>query len=218
MANFDVAFLVAALPLLWDGMQVTLLLTVLGVVGGIALGSILAVLRLSRRKPVALVAAGYVTFFRSLPLLLLIFWFYFLVPLWLGRPVGGFYAALIAFVLFEAAYFCEIIRAGIQSIRRGQIMAGLATGLTYWQTMRSIVLPQAMRNMLPILLIQSINLFKSTSLVYVVGVRDFLTAADVVGSRDNRLIEMYSFVAVIYFLLCLTASLAVRGLQRRYAL
>jgi glutamate/aspartate transport system permease protein len=218
MADFDLAYLMSALPLLWDGMEVTLLLTLFGVVGGLALGAALAVLRLSRAKPLALLAGGYVTFFRSIPILLGIFWFYFLVPLWLGRPVGGFYAALIGFVLFEAAYFCEIIRAGIQSVRRGQILAGLASGLSYRQTMRTIVLPQALRNMLPVLLTQSINLFKGTSLVYVVGVRDFLTAADVIGTRDNQIIEMYCFVAVVYFLLCFAASLLAGRLQRRYAI
>jgi glutamate/aspartate transport system permease protein len=218
MAEFDLAYLTSALPLLWDGMEVTLLLTLFGVVGGLALGAVLAVLRLSRAKPLALLAAGYVTFFRSIPILLGIFWFYFLVPLWLGRPVGGFYAALIGFVLFEAAYFCEIIRAGIQSVRRGQILAGLASGLTYRQTMRMVVLPQALRNMLPVLLTQSINLFKGTSLVYVVGVRDFLTAADIIGTRDNQIIEMYCFVAVVYFLLCFAASLLAGRLQRRYAI
>ncbi|MFI4980621.1 MAG: amino acid ABC transporter permease, partial [Nevskiales bacterium] len=158
-------------------MQTTFLLTVFSLVGGLTLGMLLAVLRLSRAKPIALAAASYVNLIRALPLLLLIFWFYFLVPLWLGRPVGGFTSALIGFVLFEAAYFCEIIRSGIQSVRRGQIMAGLGTGLTYGQTMRAIVLPQALRNMLPLLLTESINLFKGTALVYVVGVRDFLTAA-----------------------------------------
>jgi glutamate/aspartate transport system permease protein len=217
-AVLDLPYLVSTLPLLWEGMQVTLLLTVLGIVGGLALGTVLAVLRLARRKALAMLAGGYVNFFRSIPLLLGIFWFYFLMPLWLGHPVGGFYAALIGFVLFEAAYFCEIIRSGIQSVRQGQILAGLASGLTYRQTMRAIVLPQALRNMLPVLVTQSINLFKGTALVYVVGVRDFLTAADVIGTRDNRIIEMYGLVALVYFLLCFAASLVASRLQRRYAL
>jgi glutamate/aspartate transport system permease protein len=218
MGQFDFAAIAAALPLLWEGMQVTLLLTLLGILGGIALGALLAALRLSRLKPVAFAAAAYVNLLRSLPLVLLIFWLYFLVPLALGRPVGGFYSALICFVLFEAAYFCEIIRSGIISVPKGQAMAGLAGGLTASQTMLSIVLPQALRNMVPVLLTQSINLFKSTSLVYVVGVRDFLTAADVVGSRDNRLVEMYVVVAAVYFLMCFVSSLAVGRLERRYAL
>ena len=218
MVQIDLAYIVSELPLLWEGMQVTLLLTALGVLGGIALGAMLAVARLSHLRWLALAAGAYVDFFRLLPLLLLIFWIYFLLPLWLGRPIGGFYSALVSFVLFEAAYFCEIIRSGIQGIRRGQIHAGLASGLSYGQTMRAIVLPQALRNMLPVLLIQSINLFKSTSLVYVVGVRDFLTAADVIGTKDNRLIEMYGFVAIVYFGVCFLASQAANLLQRRYAL
>ena len=218
MGGFDFTYLAAALPLLWEGMQVTLLLTLFGIIGGLTLGAVLAVLRLSRTRPVALAAAAYVTFFRSIPILLGLFWFYFLVPIWLGRPIDGFYAALAGFVLFEAAYFCEIIRAGIQSVRHGQVLAGLASGLTYRQTMRSVVLPQALRNMLPVLLTQSINLFKGTSLVYIVGVRDFLTAADVIGARDNRIVEMYALVAIVYFLICFAASLLARRLQRRYAI
>ena len=218
MGDISLAYLLSTLPLLWEGMQVTLLLTALGIVGGLSLGAVLAVLRLSRSKLLARLAAVYVTFFRSVPILLGIFWFYFLMPIWLGHPIDGFDAALLGFVLFEAAYFCEIIRAGIQSVRRGQILAGLASGLTYGQTMRVIVLPQALRNMLPVLLTQSINLFKGTALVYVVGVRDFLTAADVIGTRDNQLIAMYSLVAVVYFIMCLSASLLARRLQRQYAI
>jgi glutamate/aspartate transport system permease protein len=218
MANFDLAYLVSTLPLLWEGMQVTLLLTVLGIIGGLTLGAILAVLRMSRSKLLARAATLYVTFFRAVPILLGIFWFYFLMPLWLGHPIDGFNAALLGFVLFEAAYFCEIIRAGIQSVRHGQILAGLASGLSHGQTMRAIVLPQALRNMLPVLVTQSINLFKGTALVYVVGVRDFLTAADIVGTRDNQLIAMYCLVAVVYFILCLTGSLLATRLQRRYAI
>jgi glutamate/aspartate transport system permease protein len=218
MTEFTLDYLTRILPLLWEGMQVTLLLTALSLVGGGALGTILAVLRLSRRKPIALAAGAYVNLFRSLPLILLIFWFYFLVPLIVGHAVGGFYSALTGFVLFEAAYFCEIIRSGIQSVRRGQILAGLATGLTYRQTMRSIVLPQALRNMLPVLLTESINLFKSTALVYVVGVRDFLTSAGLIGTRDNTIVGMYCLAALVYFLLCLGASLSVGRLQRRYAI
>jgi len=218
MTEFTLGYLARILPLLWEGMQVTLLLTALSLAGGGALGTILAVLRLSRRKPVALAAGAYVNLFRSLPLILLIFWFYFLVPLLVGHAVGGFYSALTGFILFEAAYFCEIIRSGIQSVRRGQILAGLATGLTYRQTMRAIVLPQALRNMLPVLLTESINLFKSTALVYVVGVRDFLTSAGLIGTRDNTIVGMYCLAALVYFLLCLGASLSVGRLQRRYAI
>lgn len=217
MGAFDVGAVYAALPLLWEGMQVTLLLTLFGNLGGLVLGIVLAVMRLSRSRLLSVLAGAYVDLLRSLPLVLLIFWFYFLVPIAVGHPVGGFYSAVIGFIMFEGAYFCEIIRSGIQGVRRGQVMAGLATGLTQAQCMRLIVLPQAFRAMLPVLLLQSINVFKSTSLVYVIGLRDFLTAADLVGGRDNRLVEMYLVVAVVFFVLCWSASQAVGLLQRRIA-
>jgi len=217
MGNFDFGVIVRALPLLWEGMQVTLLLTALGIAGGIALGIVLATMRGSRFLPLRLFAGFYVDLLRSLPLVLLIFWFYFLVPIAVGHPVGGFYAAVVGFILFEGAYFCEIIRSGIEGVRRGQVMAGLASGLTQTQCMRLIVLPQAFRAMLPVMLMQSINVFKSTSLVYVIGLRDFLTAADLVGGRDNRLTEMYVLVAVVFFVICWAASQAVNLLQRRIA-
>jgi glutamate/aspartate transport system permease protein len=217
MGAFDFDVIVKALPLLWEGMQVTLLLTVFGILGGIALGIVLAVMRLSASPVLRHLAGAYVDLLRSLPLVLLIFWFYFLVPIAVGHPVGGFYSAVIGFILFEAAYFCEIIRSGIEGVRRGQAMAGLASGLTQAQCMRFIILPQAFRAMLPVLLMQSINVFKSTSLVYVIGLRDFLTAADLIGGRDNRLTEMYLLVAVVFFVICWTASQAVGLLQRRIA-
>ena len=215
MSGFDVHEIFVALPLLWEGMQVTLLLTLFGILGGFALGVVLAVLRLSRSRLLSAAAAAYVDLLRSLPLVLLIFWFYFLVPIIVGRPVGGFYSAVIGFIMFEGAYFCEIIRSGIEGVRRGQVMAGLASGLTSAQCMRLIVLPQALLAMVPVLLMQSINIFKSTSLVYVIGLRDFLTAADLIGGRDNRLTEMYVVVAVVFFVVCWIASQAVNLLQRR---
>jgi len=145
------------------------------------LGTLLALARLSGFWVLSLVSSTYVNFFRSMPLILVIFWFYFLVPLILGQPVGGYYSVLIAFVLFEAAYYCEIIRAGIQSVSKGQVYAGQAVGLNYFQNMFYIVLPQAFRNMVPVLLTQAIILFQDTSLVYVVGVKDFLVSADLVA-------------------------------------
>lgn len=218
MTRFDLAYLGSILPLLLDGLLTTFTIWAISLCGGLLLGIVLAVLRLSRTPAVAWAAAAYVNLLRAVPLLLLIFWFYFLVPLLLGHPVGGFVSALIGFTLFEAAYFCEIVRSGIQSVRRGQIQAGLASGLTYQQTMRWIVLPQALRNMLPVLLTETINLFKSTALVYVVGVRDFLTTASVIGTRDNNLVQIYLLVAAVYFVICLAASLGVSRLQRSYAL
>jgi glutamate/aspartate transport system permease protein len=217
-AEFDWKVVIDSLPHLWEGMQITLMLTVLAILGGIVIGTVLALLRLSWFTPLSLAAGSYVNFFRSMPLILVIFWFYFLVPIIVGRPVGGFYSVLIAFVLFEAAYYCEIIRAGIQSVRKGQVYAGQALGLTYRQNMRYVVLPQAFRNMVPILLTQAIILFQDTSLVYVVGVKDFLVSADLIANRENRLIEMFTVVAGVYFILCLAGSMFVKRLQRRYAL
>ena len=211
-------YLRSILPLLLDGLETTFLIWIISLAGGLALGVVLAVLRLSRSRVVASFAGTYVNVMRALPLLLLIFWFYFLVPLMVGRPVGGFTAAVIGFIVFEGAYFCEIVRSGIQSVRRGQMLAGLASGLTERQAMRFIVLPQALRNMLPVLLTEAINLFKSTALVYVVGVRDFLTAAGIIGTRDNNLVDLYVLVAITYFVLCLGASRAVGRLKRGYAL
>jgi glutamate/aspartate transport system permease protein len=140
-----------------------------------------------------------------------------MVPHNVGRPVGGFYSVLVAFVMFEAAYYCEIMRAGIQSVRKGQIYAGQALGLTYTQNMRYVVLPQAFRNMVPILMTQAIILFQDTSLVYVVGVKDFLVSADLVANRENRILEMFTTVALVYFVICLSGSLLVKRLQRKFA-
>ena len=194
-----------------------MILTVIAIGGGLVLGTLLALARLAPFKPLSFIAGTYVNFFRSMPLILVIFWFYFLVPHIVGRPVGGFYSVLVAFVMFEAAYYCEIMRAGIQSVRKGQIYAGQALGLTYAQNMRYVVLPQAFRNMVPILMTQAIILFQDTSLVYVVGVKDFLVSADLVANRENRILEMFTTVALVYFVICLSGSLLVKRLQRKFA-
>jgi glutamate/aspartate transport system permease protein len=209
-----------------EGMTFTLTLTGLAITGGIVFGTLLAMMRLSSFKPLSVVAGAYVNLMRSVPLVLVIFWFYFLVPYigaWIVRSpqpiqVGAFYSSVITFTLFEAAYYCEIMRAGIQSVSRGQVSAGYALGLNYWQTMGKIVLPQAFRNMLPILLTQSIILFQDTSLVYVLSITDFLCAAAKVAQRDGRLVEMYLFAALVYFIICFVGSLLVKELQRKIAI
>jgi len=212
--------------LFFDGMAFTLQLTGLAMVGGIILGTLLAMARLSKFKAVSVVAASYVNLIRSIPLVLVIFWFYFLVP-YIGAwiigskepvKVGAFTSSLITFILFEAAYYCEIMRAGIQSVPRGQVWAGYALGLNYWQTMGTVVLPQAFRNMIPVLLTQTVVLFQDVSLVYVLSITDFVGAASKVAQRDGRLTEMYLFVAVVYFILCFSLSLAVKKLQQRVAI
>lgn len=208
------------------GMTFTLQLTFFAMIGGIFLGTILAMMRLSSSKPISLAATSYVNLIRSMPLVLVIFWFYFLVPYigaWLigaKEPikVGAFSSSLITFILFEAAYYCEIMRAGIQSISRGQVSAGYALGMSYWQTMSNIVLPQAFRNMIPVLLTQTIVLFQDVSLVYVLSITDFVGAASKVAQRDGRLVEMYLFVALVYFVLCFALSALVKKLQQRVAI
>ena len=209
-----------------EGMTFTLTLTAMAAVGGIVFGTILAMMRLSSHKWLSLPATGYVNLMRSIPLLLVIFWFYFLVPYigaWMtgsSRPiqVGAIASSVITFTMFEAAYYSEIMRAGIQSIPRGQVWAGYALGLNYWQTMGQIVLPQAFRNMLPILLTQTIILFQDTSLVYVLSITDFLGAASKVAQRDGRLVEMYLFVALVYFVISFGLSWLVKHLQNRIAI
>lgn len=204
--SFDFQVILNSLPFLGQGLRLSLLLTALAVAGGIFFGTLLALMRLSGVRAVSVTAATYVNLLRSVPLILVIFWFYFLVPLALGRPIGGFYSALIAFVIFEAAYYSEIIRAGIQSVRQGQVAAGMASGLSYWQVRRHIVLPQAFRNMIPILVTQAIILFQDTSLVFVVSLRDFTTAASIVAQKEGRLVEMYLFAALVYFIICFVGS------------
>jgi glutamate/aspartate transport system permease protein len=226
-SNLDFDVIRRSLPyLFYEGMTFTLMLTALAALGGLVFGTAIALMRLSGYKILGRIAGVYVDFMRSLPLVLVIFWFYFLVPYigqWLtgaARPisVGAFASSLITFIMFEAAYFSEIMRAGIQSISRGQPAAANALGLTYAQTMRYVVLPQAFRNMLPVLITQTIVLFQDTSLVYVLSITDFLGAASKIAQRDGRLVEMYLFAAIVYFTISCIASFGVRRLQARIAI
>src|SRR6266700_4218868 len=226
-SNFDFDVIRRALPyLFYEGMTFTFMLTGLAALGGLVFGTAIALMRLSGYKTLGRIAGLYVDFMRSVPLVLVIFWFYFLVPYigqWItgaSQPiqVGAFVSSFVTFTLFEAAYFAEIMRAGIQSIPRGQVAAAQALGMTYLQTMGYIVLPQAFRNMLPVLLTQTIILFQDTSLVYVLSITDFMGAASKVAQRDGRLVEMYLFAALIYFVISFVASLLVRRLQRRVAI
>ena len=209
-----------------EGMTFTLTLTFLAMVGGIFFGTLLAMMRLSKFRLLGLAAGGYVNLMRSLPLVLVIFWFFFLVPyLWgavqgEGKPIaiGAFYSALITFTMFEAAYYCEIMRAGIQSVARGQVWAGYALGMDYWQTMGRIVLPQAFRNMLPVLLTQTIILFQDTSLVYAIGAYDLLKGFTNAGKIYGRIEEAYLLAAVVYFVICFALSWGVKRLQAKIAI
>ena len=222
MYEFDWSSIPGAIPLLAKGLLITLEVTITAIVVGIVWGTILAVARLSSNPVIAKLSAGYVNLFRSVPLVMVILWFYLIVPQGLkaifGNDIGDIRltSALVAFALFEAAYYSEIIRAGIQSVPKGQVGAGLALGFTPGQTMRLIVLPQAFRNMTPLLLTQAIILFQDTSLVYVIGLSDFFGTAYKVGDRDGRLVELLLFAGLIYFVICFSASQLVKRLQARF--
>ncbi|EEG09649.1 amino acid ABC transporter permease [Pseudogulbenkiania ferrooxidans] len=220
----DFSQILPALPGLWQGMALTLQLLILAVLGGVALGTLIALGRLSHHRLLASAAKLYVNYFRSIPLLLVISWFYLVVPLvlqWLTgnpSPVGPFTSCLVAFVMFEAAYFAEIVRAGIQSIPKGQAGAAYAIGMSYGQVMRLVILPQAFRKMTPLLLQQSIILFQDTSLVYAVGLMDFLNTArskgDIIGQPDQFLL----LAGAVYFVSSFAASALVKRLQQRLAI
>jgi glutamate/aspartate transport system permease protein len=222
MYEFDWTSIPGALPLLAKGMLITLEVTLTAIVVGIVWGTLLAVARLGKNKVLAYLATLYVNLFRSVPMVIL--WFYLIVPQALksifGENIGDIRltSALVAFALFEAAYYSEIIRAGIQSVSKGQVSAGLALGLTPGQTMRIIVLPQAFRNMLPLLLTQAIILFQDTSLVYVIGLSDFFGTSYKVGDRDGRLVELLLFAGAVYFVICFSVSRLVKHLQARFSL
>jgi glutamate/aspartate transport system permease protein len=227
MSGFDFAAVTDSLGYLFcTGMAFTLQLTVLAMAGGVLIGTMLALLRLSGLRLLAGAAGLYVNTIRSIPLVLVIFWVYFLVPYlgaWLSgssepAKVGPFASSLLTFVLFEAAYYCEIMRAGIQSIPRGQLAAAQALGMNYRQMMGNVVLPQAFRNMLPLLLTQTIVLFQDVSLVYVLSLTDFVGAASKIAHRDGRLVEMYVFVALVYFVMCFGLSTLVKRLHRKLAI
>ncbi|WP_295388884.1 glutamate/aspartate ABC transporter permease GltK [uncultured Thiodictyon sp.] len=224
MYEFDWTSIPGALPILGSGMLMTLRLTLVAMVVGILWGTLLALARLSGNRMLGWLAAGYVNLFRAVPLVMVILWFYLIVPTllkdWAGLGAGTdirMASALVAFALFESAYYSEIIRAGVRSVPRGQVNAAQALGMAYTQTMRLVVLPQAFRNMLPLLLTQAIILFQDTSLVYVIGLADFFGAAYKVGDRDGRLVELLLFSGAVYFVLCFGASLLVRRLQKRIA-
>lgn len=223
-SQFDFDVITRTWPYLFkEGMTFTLTLTALSSVLGIVLGTIIALMRLSSVVVLQKIGTTYVNLIRALPLVLVIFWFYFLLPYigqWITgseRPmtVGAFMSALITFSLFEAAYFAEIMRAGIQAVPKGQVFAAQALGMRYPQVMAYVVLPQAFRAMTPLLLTQTIVLFQDTSLVYVLSITDFLGAARKIAQRDGRLVEMYLFAALVYFIISFAASYMVKKLQRR---
>jgi glutamate/aspartate transport system permease protein len=200
------------------GLLFSVQLTVVATVGGIVFGTLLALMRLSGKKALQLPAVVYVNGMRSIPLVMVILWFFLLIPFLIGRSIGAELSATITFIAFEAAYFSEIMRAGIQSIPRGQVMAGQALGMSYGQNMRLIVLPQAFRNMIPVLLTQTIILFQDTSLVYAIGAYDLLKGFVTAGKIYGRVEEVYILAALVYFVICFGLSTLVRRLQARIAI
>ncbi|WP_036231918.1 amino acid ABC transporter permease [Methylibium petroleiphilum] len=200
------------------GLVFSVQLTLIAMVGGIVLGTLLALMRLSGKKWLVVPAAFYVNTLRSIPLVMVILWFFLLIPLLIGRPMGAELSAIITFTVFEAAYYSEIMRAGIQSVPKGQVYAGYAVGMTYSQSMQLIVLPQAFRNMLPVLMTQTIILFQDTSLVYAIGAYDLLKGFEVAGKNFNRPVETYLVAAVVYFVICFSLSMLVRRLQKKIAI
>lgn len=199
------------------GFWFSIQLTLVAMIGGIALGTVLALMRLSGNPWLEKPAAFYVDTLRSIPLVMVILWFFLLIPKLIG-PLGAETSALITFTLFEATYYSEIMRAGIQSVSKGQVAAGYAVGMSYGQTMQLVVLPQAFRNMLPVLLTQTIVLFQDTSLVYAVGAYDLLKGFEVLGKNFNRPIETYLIAALVYFVICFSLSMLVRQLQKKIAI
>ena len=218
--NLDFAFLTweTLVGFVAKGLVFSIQLTLVAMIGGIVLGTVLALMRLSGKKWLELPAAAYVNLLRSVPLVMVILWFFLLIPLLTGRPMGAELSAIITFTVFEAAYYSEIMRAGIQSVPRGQVHAGYAMGMTYAQTMQLVVLPQAFRNMLPVLLTQTIVLFQDTSLVYALGAYDLLKGFEVAGKNFNRPVETYLVAAVVYFVICFSLSMLVRRLQKKIAI
>jgi glutamate/aspartate transport system permease protein len=200
------------------GLIFSVQLTLIAMIGGIAIGTLLALMRLSGKKWLVMPAAFYVNTLRSIPLVMVILWFFLLIPLLIGRPLGAELSAIITFTVFEAAYYSEIMRAGIQSVPKGQVYAGYAVGMTYKQCMQLVVLPQAFRNMLPVLLTQTIILFQDTSLVYAIGAYDLLKGFEVAGKNFNRPVETYLTAAVVYFIICFSLSMIVRRLQKKIAI
>jgi glutamate/aspartate transport system permease protein len=218
--NLDFGFLTWSVvqSFVLKGLIFSVELTIVAMLGGIALGTMVALLRLSGKPWLAVPAAAYVNVLRSIPLVMVILWFFLLIPLLLGRPLGAETSAIVTFTVFEAAYYSEIMRAGIQSVSKGQVAAGYAVGMTYAQCMKLIVLPQAFRNMLPVLLTQTIILFQDTSLVYAIGAYDLLKGFEVAGKNFNRPVETYLVAAIVYFIICFSLSMAVRRLQKKIAI
>jgi glutamate/aspartate transport system permease protein len=215
LGNLDLSFFSwqVLAPFVIKGFWFSIWLTIVATIGGILFGTVLALMRLSGKPALELPAAAYVNTMRSIPLVMVLLWFFLLIPFAIGRPIGAEMSAIVTFIAFEAAYFSEIVRAGIQSIPRGQVNAGYALGMSYGQNMKLVILPQAFRNMLPVFLTQTIILFQDTSLVYAIGAYDMLKGFETAGKNLGRPVEAYLLAAVLYFVMCMALSYLVRRIQ-----
>jgi glutamate/aspartate transport system permease protein len=198
-----------------EGLLLSIGLTLAGILGGLGVGTLLSLVRIFGGKAGNALVDVYVFTFRAIPLILVIFWFYFMVPVLVGHPIGAWQSAVVTFALFEGAYYSEIIRAGIRSVRSGQLNAALACGMSRPQALRHIILPQAFVMMIPVFLTQAIVLLQDTSLVFVVSLHDFLTSATIVANRDGHIVEVYGLACLVYYLACLVATTFVERLKRR---
>lgn len=213
--DLDWTIIVRNWRVLLDGFANTLKLALLAIGFSFLLGVVAGALRLARSPLLHYPAVLYIEFIRGVPLIMVIFWFYFLTPIFAGRPLDNFTSALVAFIVFEGAYLAEIVRAGIQSVPTGQVHAAVSTGLSSLQAMRHVVLPQAIRNMFPALVTRFIILFMDTSLAYIIGYRELTRVARIIAEREFRAFEVFTFIAVVYFVCTYTMSLAARRLERR---
>jgi len=190
-------------------------LTFIAILFAFPIASLLALGRLSRYKIIYYPVSIYINILRSSPLLMVMFWTYYTAPMLLGGNVNALYAAMIALTAFEAAYFAEFIRSGLQSVRANQRMAGLATGLKSRQVTFYIVWPQAIKRMLPSLLTQSIIAFQDSTLASIIGVREVVRTTAIINAREVKPIMMYSMLAVIYLILCFCLSRLVKHIEKR---
>jgi glutamate/aspartate transport system permease protein len=203
------------LTFLLGGFWVTLQLTAFALLGGIALGALVGLGRISKNKWIYQPVTLYVNFLRNVPLILVIFWFYFVMPIIAGRPLDPFLSAIISFIIFEATYFGEIFRAGYQSISKDLTAAAFSTGMTYSQTARYILIPIAFRRMLPSLITQSIVTFQDTSLAFVIGLQEFVRRTSIVDNLEVRSIQLFGFVAVVFFIFCFIGSKISRHFEEK---
>lgn len=211
----DLNVIIDNMAYLFGGLALTFEIAALAIGFGLCWGILLGMGRLSKNRLIYYPSSAYVHFFRGIPLILVIFWIYFLLPLIIGDSLGEFVAVVVSFTLYEASYFAEIIRSGIQSVPAGQVNAGLATGLRPHQLAFHVILPQALRNMVPSLVNHAVVIFQDTSLAYVIGLREFLRRVNLVDAREARSVELYLFAGLVYFIICSLGTLASHKLERR---